>query len=137
VTPIDQTPSECSRPPTSAEDRDSSQSVDGSTKKHKSNYCPPTNNVRDSRAKRKKKVKKKNAKRQKKEKLKTKRNHLLKYSGCLHWAGCDLLVDSPMNGVIDIHGAGEFKAYGPLDDYGRRNHVGRVEGIPHCVIAIV
>jgi len=24
-----------------------------------------------------------------------------------------------------------------LDDYGRRNHVGRVEGIPHCVIGYV
>ena len=28
-----------------------------------------------------------------------------KYSGYLHYLGCNLLVDSPTNGVIDIHGA--------------------------------
>ena len=39
-----------------------------------------------------------------------------------------------MDGVIDIHGAGEFIAHGPLDDYGQQSNLGRVKGIPHCVI---
>ena len=34
-------------------------------------------------------------------------------------AGYDLIVDSPMHSVIDIHRAGEFIAHGPLDDYGQ------------------
>jgi len=68
----------------------------------------------------------------KKQKIKKVRG--FQYSECLHWAGCNLIVDSPMNGVIDIHGAGEFTAHGPPDDYGRQKEVGKVKGIPHCVI---
>ena len=49
--------------------------------------------------------------------------------------GCNLIVDSPMNGDIDIHGAGEFIAYGPRDDYGIQKNLGKVDGIPHCVIS--
>jgi len=70
----------------------------------------------------------------KRKRLKTNKELGFQYSGCLHWAGCDLIVDSPMNGVIDIHGAGALTAHGPPDNYGRQKEVGKVKGIPHCVI---
>jgi len=70
----------------------------------------------------------------KRKKLKTNKDCGYQYSGCLHWAGYDLIVDSPMNGFIDIHGAGAFTAHGPPDVYGRQKEVGKVKGIPHCVI---
>ena len=72
--------------------------------------------------------------RDKRRKMKKTNMKRLKLSGCLHWAGCDLIVDSPLNGVIDIHGAGEFTALSPHDDYGHQKILGKVDGIPHCVI---
>jgi len=57
------------------------------------------------------------------------------YSGCIHWAECNLLVDSPMHGTIDIHGAGQFDVYSAIDDYGMQSKVGNVLGVPHCVLS--
>ena len=52
-----------------------------------------------------------------------------KYSGYLHYLGCNLLVDSPTNGVIDIHGAGEIG-----DDTSADRDKGYVKGVMHCVL---
>ena len=54
----------------------------------------------------------------------------LTYSGYLHWAGCNLLVDSPMNGTIDIHGAGQFDVHSDINDTNEK-----VFGVPHCVLS--
>ena len=48
------------------------------------------------------------------------------YSGYIHWLGCKLIVDSPKDGVIDIHGAGEI---------GRVKDRDYTKGIYHCVLS--
>ena len=52
-----------------------------------------------------------------------------KYSGYLHYLGCNLLVDNPTNGVIDIHGAGEIG-----DDTSDDREKGYTKGVMHCVL---
>ena len=52
-----------------------------------------------------------------------------KYSGYLHYLGCNLLVDSPTNGVIDIHGAGEIG-----DDTSDDHEQGYTKGVMNCIL---
>jgi len=52
-----------------------------------------------------------------------------------HWAGCNLLVDSPMHGTIDIHGAGQFDVHSDINDNATQSKIGKVLGVPHCVLS--
>ena len=45
------------------------------------------------------------------------------YSGCLHWAECNLSVDSLIHGTIDLHCAGQFDMHSDINDNGTQSKI--------------